>query len=274
MLKIMMISTVFLLGSVAYADDQAPVEDLSAPAAVQTDVAVSASQLDAMTLQQRVARLENVVKNQSQAANQSATLQQSLQDLRGQVEVLTNDNQMLREQQRKLYMDLNQRLTKLEGGKVTAVVPMPVDADAKANPDEYAAYQKAYNFIPNHQFVEATTALQAFLKQYPKGAYTPNANYWLGEVLLAQGKADEAQQQFQTVVQQYPKNNKVPDAMLKLAFINYDKGNIDAATKQLQEVQKQFPNTTAARLAAAKLVVINQSKNNNQNDGSDDDSSS
>lgn len=239
--------------------NQAPLVDLS-----NSQTTTNTAQVSHLTTQQRLARLENIVQNQSQLLTQLSGLQQSLQQLQGKVDELTNDNQRLRDQQRKLYADLDQRLRKQQSKTTqtkTATVTSHASTDTKQpqSLDEYKDYQNAYNLIVARQFSQAETTLNAFLKKYPKGSYTSNANYWLGEVYLAQGQADQAQQQFDYVVKTYPNDRKVPDAMLKLAFINYDKGKTEQAVSQLKAIGKRYPGSTAAQLAAAKLQVIQAS---------------
>src|SRR5690606_40159723 len=77
--------------------------------------------------------------------------------------------------------------------------------------------------------------LNAFLRQYPNSRYAGNAQYWLGEVSLVQGRLEEAGQAFAKVSHAYPKHNKVPDSLYKLApCYVWDKHRSEEHTSELQ----------------------------------------
>ncbi len=286
-------SLVFLaLSAVNIAWADVPVVDINStaatsapPAAVATIPSTPAVNTSGLSLDQRVTRLENILNNQSQLLGQINALQQQVQDLQGQVEVLSNANQQLQQQQLKFYKDLDQRLQVLESARstpaasaivasaatpavpastavpavaattVAAVAPAVIASPGKAL-SETDAYQTAFNSLTSRQYPQAVQQFQDFLKQYPNSDYAPNAHYWLGELFLVQQKPDLASTEFNTIIKQYPQNPKVPDAMLKLAFISADKGDKASAIKQLQQIQKLYPGTTAANLAQTKLASL------------------
>lgn len=78
-------------------------------------------------LEQRVLRLEQIQQNQQQFnnVNQMILLQESMEQLRGEVEVLNKSLQELTNRQQLLYQDIDQRLQTLEkGGKSAALTPL------------------------------------------------------------------------------------------------------------------------------------------------------
>ena len=177
-----------------------------------------------------------------------------MNDLQQQVEVLQGQNEILRHE----LQQLDQRVTAVESGtKPTTVAAATAAAAATvtASPpaDDSSAYQKAYNYIAAGQYDQAVSALQAFVQQYPQSQFVPNAIYWQGEVLAAQGKNAPASQAFNQVIQQFPNSAKVPDSLFKLAMISLDLGQKSQAKQQLQSLVKKYPNSSAAALANNQL---------------------
>src|SRR5882757_5028140 len=81
-------------------------------------------------LDTRLARIERVVTNQSllDLANQSDSLRNDLRAMRNDVDVLTNNLEASRKQQRDLYADLDRRMKNLESRGGGAGTPGSGDA--------------------------------------------------------------------------------------------------------------------------------------------------
>jgi tol-pal system protein YbgF len=209
-----------------------------------------------MSTDERLSRLEQIVaaQNQIQLLNRVNQLQQQVEVLSGQNDMLRYQIQQLQTQQRQFYTDLDQRISALESGtKVAPKATAAIASSAMPATSDQDTYQQAYNFITGRQYDQAVTALAAFVKQYPKSAYVPNALYWQGQVLAMQSKNADAQKLFTQLLTQYPNDAKVPDAKLKLALMSADNNQLPIARQQLQDIIKQYPNSSAATLAANKL---------------------
>ncbi len=140
--------------------------------------------------------------------------------------------------------------------KKVQTAPNPIKGTAA----EKGIYESAYNLVLNKRYQEAVPALQEFLEQYPKGQYTPNAHYWLGEVYMLQWRAEKnpdllnkASTQFTQITNQFPNHQKAMDALLKLGLLENDRGNIEAARKYLTTVKERYPGTSVARVATTHL---------------------
>jgi TolA-binding protein len=70
------------------------------------------------SLEDRVLRLEQMADTRQDydLANRIEQLQDKVAQLQGQIEVLTNDVHVLTEQQRNMYKDLDERITKITNG--------------------------------------------------------------------------------------------------------------------------------------------------------------
>lgn len=228
-------------------------------------------------LEARVERMERLLQSQTlvDMLTRLDQLQQEVQELRGELEVQTHKVEQLRQQQRKLYVDIDQRLRRLEtGGGGPDVSIAPPEAPAAVPPGagvaaaagrpaasapsadaaaERAAYEKALDILRDGRYQEAAAAYQKFLQDYPGSRYAANAQYWLAETFYVTRDFDRALQEFSRVIEQYPDAAKVPDAMLKLGYIHYELGKWAEARAMLEDVVKRYPNTTAARLAGDRL---------------------
>lgn len=242
------------LASVVRADDTQPLVQYQNEASNQTD-------LSHLSVEERVTRLERLMAAQSslQLLNRLNDLQQQIEILQGQNEVLRHQLQQVQKTQRKMYAALDERISALESGKKLKKPTSFSFSTPVSSGDDQAAYQKAYQLIAQRDYDQAITSLQAFIKQYPKSQYVPNAYYWQGEVLAAQGKNVKAMTVFNQLIKQFPDSNKVPDASLKIAMILQSQGDIEQAKQQLQAVVNQYANSSAANLAQIQLRQLKQS---------------
>jgi tol-pal system protein YbgF len=227
-------------------------DDSSQQALVQSDDSSTAQAVDtsSMSVEKRLARLEQLVNSQGQMQlmQRFQQLQQHMDILQGQNEVLQHELKQMQTRQHYLYQQLS------KGDKVKMPkTSMPTDTNAA--PDQ-VTYQKAYGLITQSDYDGAIDSLQAFVKKYPLSAQVPNALYWLGEVLSAQGKNAEAEAALQQLVKQFPKNTRVSDAQLKLATLAINRDQLPEAKQLLQAIIKQYPGTPTASIAANKLRTL------------------
>ena len=95
-----------------------------------------------------------------------------------------------------------------------------------------------------------------FVQKYPKGGYTANAQYWLGELYLIKKDYTKAREHFDVVLQQFPTSSKSAASMLKVGYVYAATGEKTEAKKFLQQVVRAYPDTPTAQLASAKLRTI------------------
>ena len=117
---------------------------------------------------------------------------------------------------------------------------------------EEAAYKRALNHTLAGRANNGMVSFQEFLQEYPQGRYAPNAHYWIGESLYAQGRFSEALAQFQRVATDYPKHHKSADALLKAGMSLSRMGDKQGAAAQYKLLLERFPQSEAARLARAR----------------------
>lgn len=230
--------------------------------------------------------------NSASLIDKIQSLQKEVQELRGQLEVQAHDLKLLQQQQLAFYKDLDARLSgnttakaapakpsmdlsvgsKTPAPKVNtpapqtaapkpvvapAVAPVAVTPTSRANPaDEQISYLAAYELIKNKKYDDALNSMSGFVQKYPKGGYTANAQYWLGELYLAKKDYTKSVEHFNVVLQQFPTSSKSAASMLKVGYAYAAMGNKPEAKKYLQQVVRAYPNTPTAQLANSKLRTI------------------
>src|SRR5690606_10133700 len=201
-------------------------------------------------LDARVGRVDRIVSNNSlvQLSQQIEAQQQELRQLRGRIEELQNDNTKLRQEQRDLYADLDQRLTQMRS--MAAAAP----AASATTGDEQMQYDRALELLRNRDYVGAVDGLRRLVAEHPNGALADNTQYWLGEAYYVTQEYDHAAAAFQRVLDLWPDSRKAPDALLKLAYTQLEQGKREAGRTNLQQVVTRFPGTDAARLATERLA--------------------
>jgi tol-pal system protein YbgF len=209
---------------------------------------------------------------QGQLFTQLQQMQGEIAQLRGMVEEQQNEIQRLKQEGLERYQDVDSRLANLSsgansaggsqnstsspsaGGAGNAQQDAGNAASEPADPaKEKLYYDAAFDLIKQKDFDKASQAFNAFLRRYPQSQYAGNAQYWLGEVNLANGDLQGAGQAFARVAQNYPSHNKVPDSLYKLADVERRLGNADKARGILQQVVSQYPGSSAAQLAQSDL---------------------
>ena len=245
--------------------------------------AADRSRSGTLTVEQRVERLERILRNQSLSdiVLQLQQLQQEVQQLRGEVELQNHTMDALNKRQRDLYLDIDQRLSSMRPmptpppgrGAPAPGVPAGVPAKAAAQPpvsepamakeksavtppdpkQEATAYQHAFNLLKQGRYKESINSFRDFLSRFPGGSYEDNAQYWLGEASYVSRDFDTALSEFNKVLENYPSSSKVPGALLKSGYIQYEKRDWNKARELFNRLKQEFSGTTEARLAAKRL---------------------
>jgi len=220
-------------------------------------------------LAQRITVLERIVKSrtemQHRLQSQLDNMQSEVDQLRGAVEVNTNELEKVLERQRELYLEIDKRVEAIKqygvvaapsGGGVSPSVSQTPSTTALPSPQEGEdeAYDSAVNLIlKSREYDKAIPAFQSFIDRFPTSEYAPNAHYWLGQLLFNKQRWDEASEQFNIVSNRFPTSAKRADALLKLGVIAERTGEHTVARNLFQQVIDEYPNSSAKRLAESRL---------------------
>ncbi|MOA01846.1 tol-pal system protein YbgF [compost metagenome] len=231
------------------------------------------------SVEDRVTSLERISNAQGQLLNQ---LQQQLSDnqrdidsLRGQIQENQYQLNQVVERQKQIYQQMDsisqggaQSSAAAAGAAGGAAAAASTDGAESASAgataaapastgDENSDYNAAVSLaLEKKQYDQAISAFQAFIKQYPKSNYLPNANYWLGQLYYNKGKKEDAAYYYAVVVKSYPKSPKAPDAMYKVGVIMQEKGQADKAKAVYQQVIKSYPTSDAAKQAKKREASL------------------
>jgi tol-pal system protein YbgF len=256
-----------------FGDDEAKIKELQAKnKALEDRVKVLEDQLNSQGLLNLYTQIE--------------TLKTDMARLRGQVEELANANDQTGKRQRDLYVDLDNRLRRLEQPVPTAVAPGgamagapegaaaavgTTGAMAAATPSttsaapapgvldpggEQRAYESAFNLFRIGNYPAAIAAFTNFSKTYPQSTLTPSALYWVGNSYYAMSDFKNAVAAQQKMIKAYPDAQKVPDAMLNIASSQQEMGDVAAAKKTLDELIKKYPLSDAAEKAKRRQASL------------------
>ena len=224
----------------------------------------------------RIQRLEESIRNIGviELVRQLDSLNAEIARLRGQIEVLTNENQQLQKRQRDFYLDLDSRMKRLEGGASSSPAPPPPSSDASTpgfSPQaaapvrtptreeqarETKAYDGASNLFRRNDFPSAVEAFRTFVKDYPSSPLAANAGYWIGISYANMRDYNKAMAAQQDVLTKYPQSPKAPDAMLAIAAIQAEQGDNGSARNTLEDIIARYPGSEAAGKARTRLATL------------------
>jgi len=231
---------------------------------------LAAIDADLGTLKKSTAALDSIRNGQANTSADISDLRETLQQLRGQVEILKKDYtaNTKKDDQRfdNILLKINFIENFLEIGNKHSVNETPdknnkstgtnVAKDLAKIQDKEKAYSDAYQIFKEGDYDKARSEFQNFLSVYPDSEYSDNAQFWVGECYFFEKKYEAAILEYEKVTKNYPNGNKVPYALLKQGLSFLKLGDKTSAKLLLQEVIKTYPNTNQARIARSSLQEI------------------
>lgn len=194
--------------------------------------------------------------------SQMQQMQQEVQNLRGMVEQLNNELELMRKQARERYLDLDNRINQIRGGAPsTSATETSTGAAAPVggtDVDDKALYDEASELRRQQKFNQSITVLENLLQRSPDGMYAPYCEFWLGELYLAvtPPQMEKSKTHFITLIGNYGDHVKVPDAMYKLGKLFSMQGEKAKARATLNKLIEQHPDKPAANLAKDLLKTL------------------
>ena len=111
----------------------------------------------------------------------------------------------------------------------------------EASPDHEALYERGYEFALAGDYARAEQVFRLHARRHPGAGTAPQSTYWLGESLLAQGRAEEAAEVLLDGHSAYGESEWAPDMLLKVGVAMARIGNRDIACATFDEVQRLYP---------------------------------
>ena len=200
---------------------------------------------------------------------QMEALQTELRQLRGQVEVQTNEIERLNNRQRELLGDMDQRVRALEKrGPETGATEPPANGNTASPPAaalvvpppipaaEQQEYDAAFALLKQGSYERATKSFRDFIARHPKSALADNAQYWIGEAYFVTRNFRQSLVEFTKAANSYPQSPKLPDAMLKIGYCHYELSEWAKSRDMLNKIISQHPASTAAHAAEQRLAKM------------------
>jgi len=123
-----------------------------------------------------------------------------------------------------------------------------------SNPEQLFA--AAYSDYARGNYDLAISEFKLYLEIYNQSEAADNAQFWIGEALLSQGKLPEAIAEFDKVITNYPKGDRAPAARLKKALALLQAQLKDEAVSEFRSLIKLHPNSAEAEQARQKLTEL------------------
>lgn len=242
------------------------------------------ARIDARLASDLESKLESVNRNQTEVVVEIDQLRRDIKEISGRIEdnehVLRstvekdlNDQDAIRAQLAELNR-LVPRIKELEmgvgrqaeylglepkvpsGEKEGEEKPVVGEEVKEQKPKELELYDLSLTFFRQEKFEQSSDGFRRFLSEFPKSDRADNAQFWIGECLMALKQYEQGILAYQKVIKNYPKGNKVPNAMLRQAVAFLEIKDKTSATLLLKKVAKQYPKSNEAKIATAKLKTI------------------
>jgi len=196
--------------------------------------------------------VEKIGRAQMELSNQNETLKAEVAKLRGQIEVLTHEIESTQKRQKDFYVDLDNRLRKLEPQLVDnteAKAAMPQIDPAAETRD----YEAALNLFKAGKLKDALAAFLGFAKTYPASPFSASAHYWAGSANYQLGDYKKSAELFAKVAANWTDDPKAADALLGQANSQRELGDAKGAKKTLDTLVAKYPTSAAAQAAKQRL---------------------
>ncbi len=186
---------------------------------------VSLSVSAAGTVEQRLEKVERQMSRLTVLMMEMQDLRTDLQQNYGAVEEMVHKLDQLKREQSSSYLDLQQRIKRLESGSSRPKKPQPSITERSDN-QEVESYNSAFAMVRENRTKEALDAFNSLVKMFPKGNYSGDAWYWIGRLHTVNGdksKAIKAYAQARSIlkgiVKEMPGTPQAERAALKLKKI-------------------------------------------------------
>lgn len=209
-------------------------------------------------LDEAQAKLDGVARNQLDFANQFETLRTDIARLNGQIEELKYALESTQKRQQDFYIDLDNRLRKIESGEIAAA-PAAAAAGAEGSApvapaiSDADAYEKAITALKAGKAKEAAAAFDAFIATYPQSKLLGSAHYWNGYARSQTRDYRGAAVLFGRFAESWPDDARAPDALESQADNLLAAKDARAAQAVLQRLAEKYPASEAGKRARAQL---------------------
>ena len=117
-------------------------------------------------------------------------------------------------------------------------------------------YDQAYGNFGAGFFDLAIDGFEAYVRSFPKSDMADDAQVWVGNAYLQEGRNDKAIEAYDRAIRTYPSGNAIPEAYYKKGLGLANLKQMEPAREAWDYVIKNYPDSTAALLAAQQLAKL------------------
>jgi tol-pal system protein YbgF len=126
--------------------------------------------------------------------------------------------------------------------------------------DPEQLFAVAYSDYSHGNYALAISEFQQYVETYPDSELADNAEYWIGEILYARKRYEDAIEVFSHVYNISPRGDKVAIALYKRALALAEMGRHDDAVAQLNALAKAYPKRQESEMAKQRLQEWRQTQ--------------
>jgi tol-pal system protein YbgF len=209
---------------------------------------------------------------------QAAITRKAFADQKVLIDSLSGDVRIVREKLDETNVRLSSLSQEIEALQLTVAAPpalpplpsspdnaleappggMPVEAPAPAPPSvaglsPQRLYNTAYADFGSGQWTLAIEGFEAYIKTFPRTEQADDAQLYIGESYMLDGKFEQAVTAYDKVVTNYPTGDAAALAYYKRGLALVRLGDAERARTSWQTVIEKFPDSDASRLAKQSL---------------------
>jgi tol-pal system protein YbgF len=247
-------------------DDEEARKQIASQQALIADLRNQVQALDA-----RIIKLDEALSSQPllDLHNQIETLRLELNKLQGQIEVLGNESELTQKRQKDFYIDLDDRLRRLEQRSETGGSESAAPGPKEKEPDAHSANVDG---VPETDTGTVATApapvavVPSSALASGSGAAAPadsaeNQAYEAAYSLFKAGKYKDAISQFNKFIKTYPASNFVPSAQYWIGNSYYALRDFKNAITAQEKLLSNYPDSAKAPDAMLNIASSHQETN-------------
>jgi TolA-binding protein len=117
-------------------------------------------------------------------------------------------------------------------------------------------YDMAYSNYTSGLWDLTIDGFNAFIRSFPKSDMADDAQVYIGNAYLQDGKNDKAVEAYDLAIRTYPNGNAIPEAYYKKGLALKNLKQLDLARQAWEYVVKNYEQSTAALLAKQQLQQL------------------
>jgi tol-pal system protein YbgF len=151
---------------------------------------------------------------------------------------------------------LQRRLQDVRAAVEARVETASPPADSAGGPGPNQLYQIGRQQFDRASYAAARTAFDDLLRRFPTSDVAADAQYYVGEALVAERNAAAADSAYAAVVTRYPESPRAATALYKRARLKQTAGRAAEARALYQDLVKRYPRTDEATLACGDMPAV------------------